>query len=501
MKPIKDIEGTRKEYHTDAQHNTVHRSSLLAPSIPGCRVDVSFANHFLIKRGYHDIACRLTAINPDGERIVSKTYPIDEPRVYAFELDNLTDETVGNFMVEFFTSSNLFIPFPAVIVNHRNNTFLNSVHSYNRVLNDVFEDDEVNRAQVSEASIDVSVKNGLDTFAIFTSGPQNCAGDLVISLQGPDELLKASVAVNSRRLSNTMVSLQETLGSGAAQGGVLTLRQPSQAMFYGRMLAGVRHLADGAIAANHSFYDCSDVEEYWTDNRPSSRIYPLLPGFSAEIRLYPIFSPCRMLGAIDFLDSNGRILTTTECEPVDCPSVEFLDLSVTEALATSGTGDAVSFQYRAWPEQGGTPKRINHQLVYGDGGGQSELKASVAISLRNPNAFTPSQAKGLVWGQCAISDDFDTRVGLTFDNPDGELATVVIKLLGESGETYERSEQFYAGAAHVFDPARLLPEAVAGSGSRPHYVWYWVTAERSDLSAYAVTRNRSSGHCSGEHNF
>ncbi len=500
MKPIKDIEGTRKDYHADAQHNTVHRSSLLAPSIPGCQVDVSFANHFLIKRGYHDIACRLTAISANGERIVSRTYPVDEPRVYAFELDSLTDEAVDNFMVEFFTSSNLFIPFPAVIVNHRNSTFLNSVHSYNRVLNDVFENDEVNRAQVSEASIDVNVKDELDTFAVFTSGPQDCYGQLGVSLQGPSERLEASVAVSHHRLSNTLVSLRETLGEGVAQGGVLTLQQPDQPMFYGRMLAGIRHTVDGAIAANHSFYDCSDVEEYWEDNRPSSRIYPLLPGFSVEIRLYPIFSPCRMLGAIDFLDSRGRALATVQCDPVDCPSSEFLSLSVTEALAQVGVNNAVSFQYRAWPETGGTPKRINHQLVYGDDQQRSELKASVAISLRNPNAFTPNKTKGLVWGQCAISGELDTRVGLTFDNPDGEPASVVIKLLGENGETFEQSEQFYAGAAFVFDPADMLA-GTAASGDRPHYVWYWVTAERSDLSAYAITRNRHSGHCSGEHNF
>ena len=462
MKPIKDIEDTRKGYHADAARNTVHRSSLLAPSLPGCNVDISFANHFLLKRGYRDIACRLTAIDGNGQRIVSKTYAVDEPRVYAFELDDLTDQRADNFMVEFFTASNLFIPFPAVIVNHRNETFLNSVHSYNRVLNDVFEDDEVNRAQVSEASIDVHRQAGLDTFAIFTTGPQPCQGDLQVRLNTGSGLLQADVPVNPQRLTNTFVSLQKVLGDTTAGGGVVTLRQPQQPMFYGRMLAGIQHPSDRAIAANHSFYDCSDVEEYWADNRPSSRVYPLLPGFITELRLYPIFSPCRMLGAIDFLDSRGNVLGTVACEPVNCPSAEFLDLSVTDALAKSGIDGAVSFQYRAWPEQGGTPKRINHQLVYGDQ--RSDLKASVAISLRNPNAFAPTKTTGLVWGQCAIGEDLDTRVGLTFDHPDGEPSSAIIKLLGENGETATHTAQFHAGSAFVFDPGKMLTSATTDMG-------------------------------------
>ena len=53
------------------------------------------------------------------------------------------------------------------MINHIGKDFVNSVHSYNRVLNDIFEDDEVNKKRVYEASIDVSVDKNYDTFLIL----------------------------------------------------------------------------------------------------------------------------------------------------------------------------------------------------------------------------------------------------------------------------------------------------------------------------------------------
>ena len=44
------------------------------------------------------------------------------------------------------------------------------VHSYNRVINDIFEDDQINKTQVSEASFDVNITSKYDTFFNLSSG-------------------------------------------------------------------------------------------------------------------------------------------------------------------------------------------------------------------------------------------------------------------------------------------------------------------------------------------
>ena len=86
----------------------------MVPELDGSIAEISFLNHFLIKRNHKKIACVITPINMDGKKIESKLYHIDEPKVYTFTLTGIADEPVSNYIVEFFSVDNLFIPFPAV---------------------------------------------------------------------------------------------------------------------------------------------------------------------------------------------------------------------------------------------------------------------------------------------------------------------------------------------------------------------------------------------------
>jgi len=52
MKKLKDVEAVRKQYHRDPTLNSVHRSSLMVPELPETKVDISFLNHFLLKRNH-----------------------------------------------------------------------------------------------------------------------------------------------------------------------------------------------------------------------------------------------------------------------------------------------------------------------------------------------------------------------------------------------------------------------------------------------------------------
>jgi len=66
MKTVKQVETTRKTYHRDPTLNTIHRASLLVPEIQNTVAEISFLNHFLLKRQYPNVACKITAIDVDG---------------------------------------------------------------------------------------------------------------------------------------------------------------------------------------------------------------------------------------------------------------------------------------------------------------------------------------------------------------------------------------------------------------------------------------------------
>ena len=118
----------------------------------------------MIKRNYKSVALKLTAIGNKGNLLDTQTIEISEPKVYAFNLSSVFSKFKAlNYLIEFYSDKNLFVPFPAVIVSHVGKGFCNVVHAYNRILNDAFENDNINEKSVAESSIDV-----LNTFRLLT---------------------------------------------------------------------------------------------------------------------------------------------------------------------------------------------------------------------------------------------------------------------------------------------------------------------------------------------
>ena len=96
MKQFKQVETDRKKYHKDSSLNSVHRSSLMVPELPNTQVDISFLNHFLLKRDHQNVACKITPVNSNGQKIESKLYMIDKPIVYTITLSGMVQTPVSN---------------------------------------------------------------------------------------------------------------------------------------------------------------------------------------------------------------------------------------------------------------------------------------------------------------------------------------------------------------------------------------------------------------------
>ncbi len=498
MKSLKDVEKTRVAYHRDPMRDTVHRSSLLVPEIPGAIAEISFLNHFLLKRGYPNVACRVTAIDAEGRRIASRLHPVTEPRVYRFQLTDSFDEAADTYMVEFFAAENLFIPFPAVMVNHRSDRFLNTVHAFNRVLNDVFEDDAINADIRPEASIDVAVGKDRDTFALFMTGPAACRGELEMQFETPEHAYRQTVPLDAPRLSRRFVSLRETFPQlSDGDRGTLRIRQPRQPLFYGRMLAGIR-LATGEFSANHSYYDCSDSGEYWEDGSPSYRVYPRLPGYGTRLRMYPIQSPSRLGLSVAFHDDAGRELGRAEAGELATPGRAHLDVPLEDCAAGAGVDPAriAAFALHAQAREGKVPTRTNHQLSYSRGG----LESSINLSLMNRNTFRPEGKPGFTWGQVPLGGPVSSSFGVVGDAPGGEAADVEISVYGERGHLGDLKRPLPASGAAVFDARRDLGP-LAGALDELSYLWVVARSRRPDISFFCVSGNDVSGHCSGEHGF
>jgi hypothetical protein len=494
MKTYKDHEATRRRHHADPTGDTVHRSSLLVPEIPGSDVEISFLNHFLLKRGYRKVACRVTAIDLEGRKLYARLENVTDARVYRLPLSHSASTAAASYMVEFFAAENLVIPFPAVMINHTGPDFLNSVHAYNRVLNDTFEDDAINTLQSREASIDV--ENGAETFVVFMAGAQRCQGTLDLDLATPDRVRTATISLDVPRFCPRVVSLTDAFGDApASEKGVLFVRQPRQPLFYGRLLAG-RRVPGGAFTANHSYYDSSSSPEYWDHQVESFRTYPFFPDLDAVVRMYPIMSPGRVALSVEACDAEGETLAKWEAGELESPGARFLDIDVGRELGALGIerNDVSAFTVRARPLGGAAPTRINHQLLYGRGG----LFASLNVSLSHTALFVPAGKTGFAWGQIPVGGDVRSRLGIVSTAPGGAACDVALTLYGEEGEIGQKVYRLAASGSVRVDETDLVPDAI---GAAPRRIWYVVRASRPDISAFTVTRHERSGHSSGEHSF
>ena len=502
MKGVKQVEATRKTYHKDPTLNTIHRSSLLVPEIPNAIAEISFINHFLLKREYSNVACKITAINASGNKLKSKLHKIDKPVVYNFKLTGMVTDPVSNYIVEFFAPDNLFIPFPAVMINHHGKNFINQVHAFNRVLNDVFEDDDINSHQVKEASIDLVLNESTDTFLLFTTGPLPCKDSLEIEVITPNQTIVKKLDVDLPRFGVKKIEFKKLfkqVQNGTS--GIIKATQPSQFLFYGRMLSG-QVKDDGTFSANHTYYDSSTSHEYWDDSSHSQRFYPYFPNLKNTIRLYPILSPSELQIKLSIFDHHGNEIKEYNISSISSPSTKFLDVNV-ESLIVNDNIDSTTistFSITAMILTGKMPTRIGHQLVYGNGG----LDSSIAVSLFNHNIYNPPNKKSFKWGQIITGDNYNAYVGIVADNaenPNVESHDARIKFYDTTGLILEQSLAVKNRSAKVLEFPKLLESIDGYTINEPKSIWCVVESENYGLNFFSVTHNKESNHCSGDHGF
>lgn len=494
MKPFLDVEANRVQYHKYKNKNTVHRSSLIVPKFNHVTSNISFINHFLLKRNNSNVVLKVTAINQKGFVENSISIEITEVKVYSFDLEKLFDSVVNvnEYLVEFFSDKNLFIPFPAVMINHIGKDFVNSVHSYNRVLNDIFEDDKVNQKRVYESSIDVSIDKNYDTFFNFATGPFKVKSNLQISLSEEKKRSK-KIPIKMQRLTNKNIFLSNYFKKLNRKNAILKVLQPEQSLFYGRLFAGKIDKKTKAFSANHSYYDSSSTKEYF-NNRLSMRTYPFFNNCINKILMYPIMSPCELKINIEIYNKGKTF--RSDIKKIKSPSSSPIFFDINSIVKKSGFTNVSLFKVIAESIDDKIPTRVNHQLIYGDKISNSKLQSSINVSLINDSVYKPSSKKGFTWGQVLIDKLYGSRLGICFNDNSGNSEEITIDFYTRSG--------FFKSIKKKLNPknALIFENNFFNKFKFPNeFIWYVAKSNRSDLQAESFHYNLSSGNASGEHSF
>tara|TARA_E500000178_G_scaffold183468_1_gene181892 strand:- start:1405 stop:2889 length:1485 start_codon:yes stop_codon:yes gene_type:complete len=494
MKDYHKVQKDRIKYHAQPNKNTVHRSSLIAPELPNANTWIGFVNHFLIKRNYKSVAMKISAIGGNGNLLDSSTLEINEPIVYSINLSDIFKNVKAkNYLIEFFSEKNLFIPFPAVIISHQGKDFCNVVHSYNRVVNDIFEDDQVNQTQVSEASFDVNINSKYDTFFNLSSGVSSINDKfLKLSYEKNKKKLTKNIKVNVPRLSYKSFYLSKIFKK-KLDGGTVRIKQPKQSLFFGRLFAGKINKKTKAFSANHSYYDVSKNKEYFSSSQ-SYRTYPYLSNLANKIIMYPIFSPSKLNIQLKVFDKDKSHLS--QQIEFSSKSKTPLILNVNDFVNAKNLKNVTAFTLIARSKNKKIPTRLSHQLIYGQKSNVNPLNCSINVILHNEKMFVPKNKTGFAWGQFISHKSYNSKIGFCFASPEKGSAILNIDFYNSNG--------LFKSIEKILNPEESLilnSDQILKNSNKIEFCWYVAKCTRSDLTAYSVHGNMVSGNFSGEHNF
>ena len=512
MKKFQDVE-TLKNLQANSTYacQSIHRSSLIVPNISGSLAGISFLNHFMLKRNIPSVALKVTAYSTDGLALNSKTFFIDSLRVYFLNLSQLFPYSdTSCFEVEFFSASDLGVPFPAVIVNHFNNNFHNVVHSYNRILNDSREDSEVRNIHVREGAIDYVSDNDHDTFfvyqtALLDSRSQN-DNTIKYSVSGhlpnlPSEEMSIALE-NTKKMTAKIIKFDFCMP--AERGDIsISLSQPDQPLFFGRLLCGTYCNSTQSFSANHSYYDNSSVLDF-SQSGKCGRTYPYFHGISNQLIFYPILSPGQGIISVivHYVDSKaGKLESILIFSDTFINDQSTLRIDISNLLAkVELQGEAKTFTviYEAdKPNSTGCPSRVNHQLVYGNAT-QSKLLASINVSLINDSfGVDIARQRSFAWIQLLNKSNYTTKCGLCFTShlsDSIEEHGIQLDYYSENGLIKSEEVKLRYCDSLLLDNSWL-------EDKDGEYIWVVAKSEIRGLSMYTVHSNNMTRYASGEHNF
>ena len=288
---------------------------------------VLFMGYWLLKRNIPEVSIIISLRSNDGKILLRKIQTINSSKAFSIELDsllheiNINSDFLGSLEIEFNTTRDMVIPYPALVLEYFGNDFSACVLTISRIYNDFEDLNENEQSKVPESGFDIYCNQDLDSFIAFVNGPlknQDGVVDYVIT-NSKSEKLRGSFhlgAINPYetkfiKLTEHISDLENFLGNSS---GSISLSHNFEG-FYPRLLVGNIQNSFPSVSFTHSYYDCTSCNsesDFWSrinDDFYDSSVYiPLFltNNFFTDLVIYPNFSPSDFNLQIDLYDNMGN---------------------------------------------------------------------------------------------------------------------------------------------------------------------------------------------------
>lgn len=314
----------------------VFRSSAIFPmiSFPGISARILFMGYWILKRHIHEIAAQINLRSKNGQLLNRTSLLIQEPKTYRIELAEQLklagfspeEPFVGSLEVEFFSTTNLVFPFPAVVVNYYGPSFSSVVHTTQRIYNDVDDMRTNSQIHVPEAGFNIYADEDHEPFFSVINGAEplenalihleffNCDNEKIShEIQIPYLNAYETTIFYPSRIINLHSLLKGKPGTAKIHFDVNWI--------FPRLLVGNIQHSLPAIAITHTYYDCSQATsetDYWRPAEPAWHPASLMIPLTLQekrftnVYFYPIYSPSNVLIDVEIYDKKGLLLGKKE---------------------------------------------------------------------------------------------------------------------------------------------------------------------------------------------
>lgn len=338
----------------------VFRASAVFPVIRegGISTRLIFMGYWFLKRNVQKVESVLTLRSLEGKVLLRSIQSIVESKTYRIELASLLDKLdipleqafTGSLEVEFYSSSNLVFPYPAVVVNYYGPAFSSVVHVAQRVYND-YEDMEKNsQTDVPESGFNIYADANQEPLIGLINGPepQNHGQIELQFFNGKGETLNYTKELGVLHPYQTtfIYPAREVDLEGFLGGNVGACKAKFQVNWiFPRLLVGNLQREPRAFSVTHTYYDCSSAvseSDYWNDPEPGFEPASLMIPFCCEkdyltkVYFYPIYSPSEIGIDIEVYGQEGELLEKKEnILTLKSPSDAFSCLNLKELFSLS----------------------------------------------------------------------------------------------------------------------------------------------------------------------
>jgi len=419
MQSLENHFGSRLGYGEQIQNHRrpVFRSSGIFPVVKNKQYSsrIVFLGYWFLKRGIKEVGLLATLRNRSGNILTRNYSSIDTAKSFVIELSSMLHEInfsksefLGSIEFEIFSSRDMVYPYPAMVLNYYNQYFVTTVHTIERIYNDIEDLKENEDSKVPEAGFDIYSNEDIESFISAVNGSiQN--NDLIIdynvinhnsqSFSGNFSLGKiAPYETIHVKLNDHIPNLRKILDG---KEGTISFTHNFEGIFP-RFLAGNIQNSFPSVSFTHSYYDCTKCvkeSDYWyrinEKYNDSSVSIPLFvnDNFFTDLVLYPNFSPSIFSISISFHDNMGNVIK-------EMPN--FLEVNSNDQIFSKikfkeifkrydiPSDTAKSAYITANWKDGRIPARLKFGLNVGISGKQSKLPCNICFAsiAGNPNIET-----------------------------------------------------------------------------------------------------------------